>query len=131
MPDHDEPGWYDARATTLGDRIAGAREAAGLSRQALARSLGVRVTTVSAWEDDRAEPRANRLQMAAGVMNVSVGWLLTGRGDGPPGAAEGPGGGNDRAALAELRRLRAELAGIVDRLRALEARLASREGDAR
>lgn len=132
MPSEELPGWYDGGATTLGDRIAGAREGAGLSRQALAQSLGVRAATVAAWEEDRAEPRANRLQMAAGVMNVTVGWLLTGNGDGPAGLAGGAATGQDeRSALAELGRLRAELTGIVGRLAALEARLAARTGDSR
>ena len=128
MPVEDMAVWFDGRATTLGDRIAGAREAAGISRQTLARSLGVRTATVAAWEDDRAEPRANRLQMAAGMMNVTVGWLLTGSGDGPAGLAEHDATQGARDAVAELRSLRADLSGIVARLGALEARLAAGRG---
>lgn len=122
-----DSGWYDAATATLGDRIAGAREAAGLTPAQLARSLGVRQSTVAAWEDDRAEPRANRLQMAAGVMNVSVGWLLTGQGDGPDGPTVAPAGAlaEARAALAELRRLKAELGAAASRLGRAEARLAA------
>ncbi|QYK43165.1 MAG: helix-turn-helix transcriptional regulator [Paracoccaceae bacterium] len=77
-----EQGWFSDEAATFGDRMAGAREAAGLSQEDLARRLGVRLTTVQAWEDDRADPRANRLQMAAGMLGVSIRWLLTGEGDG-------------------------------------------------
>lgn len=81
------PGWYDADTATLGDRITGAREAAGLSQPELARRLGVRLATVRAWEDDQAEPRANKLQMLAGLLGVSIMWLLTGTGDGLDGPA--------------------------------------------
>lgn len=119
-------GWYDAATATLGDRIAGAREAAGLDQAALARGLGVKLATVRAWEDDRAEPRANKLQMAAGLLNVSVGWLLTGTGDGldgPPATPDRSRAAEARAALAELRRLRADLGAIAGRLGRTEARL--------
>ena len=127
MGEDSEGGdWYGPETATLGDRVAGAREAAGLSQSALARGLGVRLSTVQAWEEDRAEPRANKLQMAAGVLNVSVGWLLTGTGDGPDGPPEGrPPGTEARAALAELRRLREELGAIATRLGRTEARLAA------
>ena len=119
-------GWFGPETATLGDRVAGAREAAGLSQSALARGLGVRLATVQAWEEDRAEPRANKLQMAAGVLNVSVGWLLTGTGDGPDGPPESRGPrAETRAALAELRRLREELGAITTRLGRTEARLAA------
>ena len=117
--------WFGAQTATLGDRISGAREAAGLSQSALAQGLGVRLATVQTWEEDRAEPRANKLQMAAGLLNVSVGWLLTGAGDGLDGPPDPPGRGAEaRAALAELRRLRAELGAMTTRLARTEARLA-------
>ena len=123
-----DDGWYDSATATLGDRLAGAREAAGLDQPALARGLGVKLATVQAWEDDRAEPRANKLQMAAGLLNVSVGWLLTGTGDGldgPPAAPDRSRAAEARAALSELRRLRAELGAISGRLGRTEARLAA------
>lgn len=46
---------------TLGGRIWRARDATGLSTKELASKLGVRNDTISSWERDRAEPRANRL----------------------------------------------------------------------
>jgi ribosome-binding protein aMBF1 (putative translation factor) len=77
--DHEElsegRGWYDADTTTFGDRMTGAREAAGLSQAELAKRLGVKVKTIRAWENDRSEPRANRLQMLAGILGVSIMWL--------------------------------------------------------
>ncbi len=76
---------FDARADTdtLGGRISRARDALDLTTSQLARRLGVKSETVSAWESDRSEPRANRLTMLAGVMGVSPTWLLNGVGDAP------------------------------------------------
>ncbi|MEV8628576.1 helix-turn-helix transcriptional regulator [Streptomyces sp. NPDC051079] len=38
------------------------REAAGLTQAAVAQALGVRLPSIQAWEDGRAEPKADRLQ---------------------------------------------------------------------
>jgi len=70
--------WYGPEMATFGDRIAGAREAANMTRSALARRLGVRKDTLASWEEDRADPRANKLSTMAGVFNVSIMWLLNG-----------------------------------------------------
>ena len=117
--------WYGPETATFGDRVAGARDAAGLTQAELARKLGVRKDTVLAWEEDRSEPRANKLSMMAGVLNVSIMWLLTGEGDGmqaPPGdihvAADLSG------VLTDIRNLRSELAAAEARAGALETRLA-------
>jgi len=67
---------------TMGGRISAAREASGLTVAQAARRLGVKTATLSNWENDRSEPRANRLTMLAGLLNVSPMWLITGRGDG-------------------------------------------------
>jgi transcriptional regulator with XRE-family HTH domain len=116
------PGWFSAEAATFGDRVSGAREAVGMTQADLARRLGVKLTTVQAWEDDRADPRANKLQMMAGVLGVSIRWMLTGEGDGP----DGPDAGiapDVRAALGELRGLAAEMARLSDRVARAEKRL--------
>lgn len=86
----EEGGYYEEGAATLGDRIAAARSAAGLTQTGLASRLGVGAKVVSAWEHDRSEPRANRLAMLSGLLSVSVSWLLTGVGDGvaPPNERE-------------------------------------------
>jgi HTH-type transcriptional regulator, cell division transcriptional repressor len=68
---------------TMGGRMLRARDAAGLTIQQLAARLGVKASTVQAWENDRSQPRANRLQMVAGLLNVSLSWLLYGAGTGP------------------------------------------------
>lgn len=77
-----ETDWFDESVATFGDRLEAAREAAGLTQKQLAAKLGVRDTTVKAWEDDQSEPRSNRMQMLAGMLNVSLGWLMAGKGEG-------------------------------------------------
>jgi transcriptional regulator with XRE-family HTH domain len=118
-------GWYSEEAATFGDRITGAREAVGLSQEELARRLGVRLRTIRAWEDDLAEPRANKLQMLAGLLNVSIRWLLTGEGDGiaEPGAAEMP--VEITALLSELREVKTQLVRTADRVAVIEKQLRS------
>lgn len=89
MTSATEDKWFDPKATTFGDRLAGARELSGMSQQALAKRLGVKDQTMEDWENDLSDPRANRMSMLAGILNVSLLWLLTGEGDGPgePGIA--------------------------------------------
>ncbi|MBU0780557.1 helix-turn-helix transcriptional regulator [Loktanella salsilacus] len=121
MPDSD---WYSDEAATFGDRLTAAREAADLTVDGLATRLGVKVSTLAGWEQDVKEPRANRLQMLAGMLGVSLTWLLTGQGDGllPP-SDDTPADTDARALLAELRDLRLSMAASADRLARLEKRL--------
>ena len=100
---------------TMGGRLLRARDAASLSIPELAARLGVKQSTVQAWENDRSQPRANRLQMVAGMLNVSLSWLLHGVGTGP--------NEDDRGQLLESMSLQ------LDRLRRLQnegQRLAAR-----
>ncbi len=125
-------GWYSEERATFGDRLAAAREAAGLSQKNLAKRLGVKTKTVAGWENDVSEPRANRLQMLAGLLNVSLMWLLNGEGDGvaPPGEDD-PLSKDARAILLEFRELKAELDATAQRLARLEKHLKRvLEGDA-
>ena len=80
MTELADQNWYTNEASTFGDRVVAAREAHNLSPKALARHLGVATKTVENWENDISEPRANKLQMLSGVLNVSIPWLLTGEG---------------------------------------------------
>ena len=118
---------WQASDHTLGGRISIAREAASLSSAQVARRLGIRSETLRNWETDRSEPRSNRLTMLAGVLNVSPGWLLDGRGDGPP---VGEASGEDVLALQTLvnsaRREQQSLADTLDRLQDKISRLGSR-----
>ena len=54
-----------------------------MSQSKLAKRLGVKLKTLKGWENDVSEPRANKLSMMAGMLNVSLLWLLSGEGDGP------------------------------------------------
>lgn len=117
-------GWFSEAAATFGDRMAAAREAAGMTQADLARRLGVRLGTIRNWEDDLAEPRANRLQMMAGMLNVSLRWLMTGEGEGlegPPVQGDLPDAA--REALADLSRLRARLTHLAQEMGQVEKRL--------
>ena len=118
-------GWYSDAAATFGDRVTGAREAAGLSREDLALRLGVRLRTIRAWEEDMAEPRANKLQMLAGLLNVSLRWLLTGEGEGIPAPGEEEVPAEMTALIGELREVKSELVRAADRVARIEARLRS------
>ncbi len=124
--DSTSDDWFDPETTTFGDRLAGAREAAGFDVEALAKRLGVKVKTIRAWEDDRAEPRANRVSMLAGLTNVSLVWLMTGAGEGPALSPRRAGGD----LLSEVERLRRESARVTDSLRRLEAQLRAHLDDA-
>jgi transcriptional regulator with XRE-family HTH domain len=116
--------WYSNEIATFGDRVAGAREALGLSQADLARRLGVKLRTVRGWEDDLSEPRANKLQMLAGLLNVSIMWLLNGEGDGLDAPGEEAMLPSDvRAMLTEIRQVKAEMSAMADRLGLLEKRL--------
>ncbi|MEL6677111.1 MAG: helix-turn-helix transcriptional regulator [Pseudomonadota bacterium] len=122
--DIDAETYYHEDTATFGDRVAAAREAAGLTQAKLARRLGVKKTTIENWEADRSEPRANRLQMLAGILNVSIIWLMSGHGDGVDLAPEGDVDGDDlRDVLAEVTALRAEYVRMTERLARLEKRL--------
>ncbi len=116
--------WYGPDAATFGDRVAAAREAAGMSQGQLARRLGVRKSTLEAWEADMSEPRANKLTMMAGLLNVSIPWLLTGEGEGMTEPAEEGSDDEDcREILTELRAIRTEMRASAERVARLEKRL--------
>lgn len=125
MSDIDEQ-WFGPETATFGDRVAGARDAAGMTQAQLARRLGIKKATLAGWEQDMSEPRANRLSMMAGVLNVSIMWLLIGEGDGaalPVDGEEAPQADALTAALAEMRAIRSAMRDNSERLARLEKRL--------
>jgi transcriptional regulator with XRE-family HTH domain len=62
-------------------RIRGARLAAGLTQEALARLIGCAVMSVSRWElGTTKEPPAKFLGAAASALGVSAEWLAWGNG---------------------------------------------------
>lgn len=89
MAGMEQCAYWGEDVATLGERIAVARENAGLDHEALAAALAVREGAVSDWEQDAAEPRPSTAQRLAGVLGVSLGWLLYGIGEGVPAPAEG------------------------------------------
>lgn len=120
----DTENWYAEDAATLGDRLAAAREAAGLTQVQLAAKLGVKADTVDAWENDRREPRANRLQMLTGLLGVSLGWLLTGVGEGPDELTDPETTPEDvKDLLIEMRELQTQIMTATIKLADLEKRL--------
>ena len=116
--------WYGPDTATFGDRVAAAREAAGMTQTQMARRLGVTHGTVRDWEDDLSEPRANKLSMMAGLLNVSIVWLLTGEGDGVAAPVdETPISPDINALLVEIRDLKTQIGAAADRLGRLEKSL--------
>lgn len=120
----DADAYFSNENATFGDRVAAAREAQGLSQEDLAHKLGVKLKTIHGWEDDISEPRANKLVLLAGVLNVSMRWLLTAEGEGlvaPEDEVELT--GDMRDLMIELRRTKAEFGRLTDHLGVLEKRL--------
>lgn len=116
--------WFGPECATFGDRLAGAREHAGMTQKQMAVRLGVKLSTIKSWENDMAEPRANRLSMMAGLANVSMMWLINGTGEG----LEGPAIGDEPAhgindLLIEIRAIRSEMMRSAERLARLEKKL--------
>jgi transcriptional regulator with XRE-family HTH domain len=68
---------------TIGGRISRARDTAGLGVEQVAWQLGVKIATVNAWESDRSLPGSHRLNRLAGMLGVSISWILHGVGTAP------------------------------------------------
>lgn len=123
-PDPQDYEWFGEETATFGDRLAGARDAANLTQRGLAERLGVKTSTLRKWEEDLAEPRANRLQMLAGMLGVTLSWLMTGRGDGPEAPVDEPMMTADvRVLMDELRVLRIQMDQTATKMATLEKRL--------
>lgn len=115
---------FNETAATFGDRLEAARETKGLTVNGLAEKLGVNVRDVESWESDADAPRGNLTQLLAGLLNVSIVWLISGIGNGTSEVAdsyERPTGVND--ALGEISLLTATLSGALNKLEKLEQRL--------
>ena len=56
---------------TLGGRLYESRQNSGMSLNLAARLLGVKSSTLKSWENDRSEPRVNKLVALAGLLGVS------------------------------------------------------------
>jgi HTH-type transcriptional regulator, cell division transcriptional repressor len=116
--------WYGPETATFGDRLAAAREKTGMNQKDLTKRLGIKLSTLRSWEEDWAEPRANKLQMLSGLLNVSLTWLLTGEGDGITGPDDDlalPADVNE--ILLQMRDVRTQMTRLADKLSLLEKRL--------
>ena len=78
-----QPRGIEDSASDLGERIAAARTAAERTQEDIANQLAVKVSTVDKWERGTLSPRSNRLTALAGILGVSMSWLLVGHGDEP------------------------------------------------
>ena len=126
-----ETNWYGPEAATFGDRVAAARESAGMTQAVCAKRLGVRLATLRAWEEDLSEPRANRLSMLAGLLNVSMMWLINGEGEGVDAPQDAAQVGLDvQDVLADMRQLRGEMLANAEAMGRLEKRLRQLTGEA-
>lgn len=120
---YDETPDFD----TIGGRLSRAREASGMSIRQLALRLGVKTSTINAWECDRAQPGAHRLNMLAGLLGVSPCWVLHGIGAAP---ADKEDDGDETlealgAQLDKLRNLHAQTGHLIRRLQNDMERLAA------
>ena len=116
--------WYGPDKATFGDRLVAAREKANLSQQDLAKRLGVKNSTIKSWENDNSEPRANRLSMLAGLLNVSITWLISAEGSGVEAPEKSDEMSNDLLdTLTELTALRVNLLNNIDRINNIEKKL--------
>ena len=116
--------WYGPDKATFGDRLVAAREKSNLSQQDLAERRGVKNSTIKSWENDNSEPRANRLSMLAGLLNVSIKWLISAEGSGveeTEKSYETP--DYLQEALKELMALKVNLLKNVDRINIIENKL--------
>jgi transcriptional regulator with XRE-family HTH domain len=116
-----QPRGIEDSANDVGTRMAEARVAAGRTQAEIANQLGVKASTVAKWETGSASPRSNRLAALAGILGVSLSWLIVGHGDEPTSTDD-----LDEIKVA-LNRVQAQL---VDTLNEVEV-LAARVDDAR
>ena len=116
-----------AEQALLGERIAMARSARGMSYKQLATQMGVKKSTLEHWEKGKTAPRANRLNQLAGVLNVPLLWLIGGSDRTPSGF--GPDSNETtglEGRLQRAERLVSELSLILGELRAETRQLQQR-----
>jgi len=108
----------DNLETTLGGRIFQCRQQAGMSLQMLANLTGVRPSTLKSWENDRSEPRVNKLVAMAGILGVSPTYFIAEEGNSGLGTPRPRGRGGKL-----ISQLKAEMAEIDEQQKILTKRL--------
>ncbi|MBN7778863.1 helix-turn-helix transcriptional regulator [Nitratireductor aquimarinus] len=68
---------------TIGSRIKHARNARQLTQKQVADHLGIKRVSVTQWEGDTTTPDLERIPALAGILDVSVEWLLEANGAPP------------------------------------------------
>lgn len=104
----------------IGARLAEARTAAGLTPEDLAVRLGVKETTITKWEEGSTSPRGHVLSRIAGLLGVSLSWLIMGRGVEPSERDR-----EIRQLQGSLGLARGRLSEVLTELDQLESRLAA------
>ncbi len=84
------------RKESMGEKLQRLRDAAGLSQAALARAVGVPVTTLRNWEQDRRMPRLDTAAVLARELGVSLDQLAAGLTDAGPYRRPGSDGRAER-----------------------------------
>lgn len=116
--------WYGSEVATFGDRVAAARENANMTQAVLAKRIGIKQSTLRAWEDDLSEPRANRLSTLAGILGVSMMWLINGEGEGLDAPEEvATHAASMKDVLIALREVRADMLKRAEQVGRLEKQL--------
>jgi transcriptional regulator with XRE-family HTH domain len=115
---------------SMGSRIGQARTAQGMSLRQLATRVGVKPATVENWERGRSEPRANKLLMLAGILNVPVLRLLDNENESADTSVGSEGAGDLQRVHQKLERamaLQAELSALLSEATIELATLQERE----
>tara|TARA_R110002051_G_scaffold40469_2_gene84330 strand:+ start:1125 stop:1523 length:399 start_codon:yes stop_codon:yes gene_type:complete len=116
--------WYGSEVATFGDRVAAARENANMTQAVLAKRIGIKQSTLRAWEDDLSEPRANRLSTLAGILGISMMWLINGEGEGLDAPEEvATHAASMKEVLIALREVRADMLKRAEQVGRLEKQL--------
>lgn len=64
-------------AMAIGAKITQARERVGLTKAALARTLGIKPVNITQWEQGKTRPDVERLPAISKALGVPVEWLLS------------------------------------------------------
>lgn len=114
-----QPQGVEDSASDVGTRIAEARVSADLTQAEIANQLGLKVSTIDRWERGTASPRSNRLTALAGILGVSLSWLIVGYGNEPTSTDE------LEDIKVALNRVQAQLTDTLNEVDVLVARLDS------
>ena len=101
---------------TLGGRLSRTRDSRGINLQTLARRVGVPKQAIIDWENDRAEPGVEHANRLAGILEVSLMWLLHGVGEAPADEIGPDPLSSLTMQIERLRRIHEDTGRIIDRL---------------